>query len=99
MVREFQPCIRLCAVSAAPASDLLSLPLSAPPLLVHLHGLSKINIKKKRKKFCALLCEHVLSLSLSLSVSVSLILLDSYLHNEDKSGLIHWGAVRNTEES
>ena len=33
-VREFEPCIGLCADSAGPAWDYVSVPLSAPPLLM-----------------------------------------------------------------
>ena len=45
-IHEFQPCIRLAAVSTEPASYPLSTSLSAPPLL----ALSLKNKKKKSEK-------------------------------------------------
>ena len=46
-VHEFEPCIRLTAVSTRPASDPLSPSLSALPWLVLSLQINKLNLKKK----------------------------------------------------
>ena len=53
MVHEFEPRVRLPAVSTEPTSDPLSPSLSAPPLLTLSLSLSKLNIKNKE------ICSHV----------------------------------------